>query len=382
MARRSRLAGLRAEARHFDGRSARPRPVVLSLGARSLLVLSPDGQALAHWPLASLRAAGDRGDATLQLLPGPDSDERVVVEDPRMVDALRESCPDLHRRRVDRRGLRRVVLWSGAAAAAVALVVFVVVPALAERLALMIPPEREVALGEAVVEQLQDVLGWLAGEPPEACVEPEGVAALQRMAERIDPGADLPYPLRVTVLDHDWVNAVAVPGGRVVLFRGLIGAAGSPEEVAGVLAHEVAHVVGRDPTRGVLRSAGTAGIFGLLLGDVFGATIVVAATEAVLNASYSREAERQADETAFRLLNRAELPVAPFAGFFERLAGEQGDDSEGILRYLASHPGFADRAERAAAADRIGDGPYLPVLDDRGWVALQGICSETSAELP
>jgi predicted Zn-dependent protease len=174
------------------------------------------------------------------------------------------------------------------------------------------------------------------------------------------------------------VNAVAVPGGRILLFRGLIEHAESAEEVAGVLAHELGHVVHRDPTVEALRAAGSAGILGLLVGDVVGAGIVVAASEAVLNASYRREAEARADDTAIRLLAEAGLPSGPFADFFRRMRARYGE-VRGVFRYFASHPALEARAERAEAGDAVAGGDYEPVLGPAEWRALRGICSATPA---
>jgi predicted Zn-dependent protease len=256
----------------------------------------------------------------------------------------------------------------------VSLIVFVLVPMLAAQLAEMIPPKREQQLGDAVVGQLQSLLS-LAGEGrPKLCDDPGGLAALERMGARLNPNPELPYPLRLDVIDHGLVNAVALPGGRILVFRGLIDAASNPEEVAGVLAHEIGHVVYRDPTREALRAAGTAGILGLLIGDIFGASFAVMATDAVLNASYRRDAETRADETAYRLLAAAKLPTQPFADFFDKMRRKYGETPE-MLKLIASHPGLAERAERAAAADRIGDGPFEPSISDRDWIALRGICS-------
>lgn len=371
----AQYAKLEAEARYFDGQSSQPREVVVNFGERSLVIIGYDDIAIAHWPLASLRALGVRGDPTIQLVPQTASDERLVLSDAEMIRAIASVCPDLYLRPADRRGIGRAVAWGLGAVGSVLLMVFVLVPMLADRMATLISPEREMALGDQVVDQIQDILSWAGDDTAAFCEGPEGRAALARMVARLDPGAALPYPLRVEVIDHDLINAVAVPGGRILLFRGLIEAADSPEEVAGVLAHEIGHVVARDPTRGALRAAGTAGILGLLLGDIFGGTVLIAVGESVLSADHQREAEQIADETAYRLLAQARLPSRPFARFFEKMRAEYGED-EGVLRYFASHPGLGGRAERAAAADAIGDGPFDPVLSDRDWVALGGICDE------
>ena len=369
----AKYAKLEAEARYFDGESAQPRDVVICFGERSLVIMEFSEAVLAHWPLASLRAVGLRRDSAVQLVPQRDSDERLVLSDRHMLDAIGEVCPDLYRRPVDRKGVRRAVLWAGGAVASLALIVFVLVPALAGQLALLIPPEREQQLGDAVVDQLQTLLSLGGGERPVICDTPSGVEALERMVARLDPNPRLPYPLRVGVLDHGMLNAIALPGGRILIFRGLLEAAGNPEEVAGVLAHEIGHVVYRDPTREALRAAGTAGILGLLLGDVFGAGIVVVVTDAVVNASYRRDAETRADETAYSLLANAGLPSRPFADFFDKMRKKYGE-MDGILKLVASHPGLEGRAQRAAAADRIGEGTYEPVLSDQDWVALRGVC--------
>lgn len=376
----AQYAKLEAEARYFDGLSSHPREVVISFGERSLVIIGYDDVVIGHWPLASLRALGLRGDPTVQIVPQDDSDERLVLSDAEMIRAIGMVCPDLYVRPVNRRGVGRALVWGAGAVGAVLVMVFVLVPLLADRMAELIPPEREVALGDSVVGQLQSLLHWSGQGDAGFCTGPEGQAALTRLVARLNPDTELPYPLRVDVIDHSLINALAVPGGRILLFRGLLEAADTPEEVAGVLAHEIGHVVSRDPTRGVLRAAGTAGILGLFLGDVFGGTVLVAASEAMLNATNQREAETLADETAYRLLARAKLPSRPFARFFEKMHDQYGDDDKSVVRYFASHPGLLGRAERAAAADAIGDGPFEPSITDRDWVALRGICDEGKPE--
>ena len=84
------------------------------------------------------------------------------------------------------------------------------------------------------------------------------------------------------------------PGGRLVFFRGLLEEAENPDEVAAVLAHEIGHVVYRDPTRDALRSAGSLGVLGLLFGDFAGGTVALFIANQLINASYSQAAEARA----------------------------------------------------------------------------------------
>ncbi|MEM9044447.1 MAG: M48 family metallopeptidase [Pseudomonadota bacterium] len=366
-------ARLEAPGRYYDGQSAQPSHVILSFGERTLVILSFDEQVNDHWPLASLHGemASDR--ETLQLMPYPGSDERVILSDPQMIMAIKKVCPGLLKRKADKRKVGKAFVWGGGAIGAVVAMIFVIVPALAEQMAFIIPPEREQQMGEAVAQQVLTLFS--SGTEEEGfCTSDEGTAAVEKMRDRIAASIELPYPIQVDVIDHPLVNALAMPGGRIILMRGLIDEAESPEEVAGVLAHEIGHVIHRDPTVGVLRAAGTAGIFGLMLGDVFGASIVVAMTEAVVNASYQREAEERADETAYQLLTDAGLPTNDFAQFFARLAEVHGDVN-GLFEYLSSHPNLKGRAERAIAADQLGSQTFEPVLSDRDWIAMREICN-------
>ena len=163
----------------------------------------------------------------------------------------------------------------------------------------------------------------------------------------------------------------ALPGGFVVFFRGLIDKATEPEQIAAVFAHEVGHVVSRDPTRHALRSAGSIGVLGLLFGDFAGGTIVLFLTEQLINAKYSQGAEAQADRYALGLLDSAGISAEGLAGFFDRIAA----DTDMLPEYTSSHPLSAGRAQRAH--DQAGmQGDTRPSLDDADWVALKAICAK------
>ena len=143
--------------------------------------------------------------------------------------------------------------------------------------------------------------------------------------------------------------------------------------VAGVLAHEIGHVVNRDPTRLMLRSAGSAGILGMLLGDFSGGAAVLLVSEQLVTANYQQGAEEDADAFATSVLASAGLPSAPLGEFF-RLVREKYGDVNGVLSHLVSHPDLEGRAQLAEQAD-ITAGEFTPVLNDVEWQALRNICS-------
>ncbi len=361
---------LEATGRYFDGESAEPRDVIVKFGDASLILMRSDDTPIAHWSLAGLRDLG-AGAGALSLTPGEGSEERLVVEDRDLVAAIRAVAPSLDARpKADRPRWRRALLWAVAALVAVWLILFEIAPALSDRLAALIPPEAEIAMGEEMEGQFARLV---AGENARFCEGGPGGRALAKLTARLERSAGAHLPISVVVLDHPMVNAFALPGGRIVLFDGLLRKADNPEAVAGVLAHEIGHVVARDPTRLALRAAGTAGVVGLLLGDFTGATVTVALSEALIRSGYQRDAETAADAFATRLLAREGLPTPPLAAFLRALKPE-GEGGPTIFAHLATHPDPDARADATAAADTVGETPFEPALDDQAWVALRNIC--------
>ena len=361
----------------FDGQSATPKEVDLGIDeARGRLAMMWEGAEPVLWPLAEIRALRDGADKDIMILRHTaDPLARLVLstdEERRIMTARAanlKKAPPIERK-------WRLVTWSLAALASVAVMVTVLIPLLANTLAGYIPPAGERALGDATLSQIRNVMDQSALEPLPFCEAQDGADALAAMGARLFPNGTEPE-VTVYVLDHEMINAFALPGGIVVFFRGLLEAAETPEEVAAVYAHEVGHVVARDPTRIALRSAGSIGVLGLLFGDFAGGAMILFLTERIIQAHYSQEAEAAADAYAHGVMAEAGLPPDAMASFFERLRAEHGD-APGIVQHFMAHPEMADRIEaaRAATPEDIS-GP--PVLDDAQWAALRAICSSGSS---
>lgn len=341
-----------------------------------LSLVLPDASVLV-WPLEDLRALPDQADGEgLALSVTSDRVARLFLPAGPLVTSIKGSAPQLNRRQpVENKP--RLFKWALAAIASVALIIFVLVPIMADQLARYLPPEGEKALGDTTFEQIRSVMNESGFEPVRICEAPEGVAALEKMLARLNPDGDLPYPIQVNVLDHDLINAFALPGGRIVFFRGLIEAAETPEEVAAVFAHEIGHVVNRDPTRDALRSAGSIGVLGLLFGDFAGGTVVLFLANRLINASYSQKAEAAADTYAHGLMAAAGLPPAALATMFARLKEQYGED-EGFVAHFAAHPLLSERITASLAAAE-GAVPGSPVLNADEWQALRAICGPAAS---
>lgn len=373
-----------AQGRFFDGESGQRLEVDLALDhvARTLQLTHPDlPEGLQHWPLDALRALSDQA-RTDQLVLALRADAaldsalirtaRLTLEDAETIRVLTHLCPDLKRREMAGGTARKVVSRIALAVGALALMITVILPAMADTLATLIPLKREVAYGKTVVNQMERFLGGksIGGL---ACTNPAGRAALDTMTARLTARRDLNYDLDIGVFDHRMVNAFAAPGGQIVIMRGLIDLATSPDQVAAVLAHEIGHVQARDTTRNALRAAGSAGLLALVLGDFAGGSAVVVVAEYTLNASYTREAEAAADIFALDMLAASDTDATALASFFDSLTGIKRIMPD-LPVYLSSHPETVGRAQ-AARKFAETQGRTRPILNDTEWAALQGICN-------
>ena len=332
------------------------------------------------WPLVDLRKLLDQA-RTDQIVLTQRADvaadsaliehARLTVDDPDLIARIETLCPDLMKRDMPDGSMRKILTRIGMAVGAVVLMIFVILPAMSNTLAYVIPIKREVAYGKVVVRQMERFFGGSsAGDL--VCSSPDGDAALAKMIARLTNTTPTDYELNVAVMRHEMVNAFAAPGGQVVLVEGLIKQAKSPDEVAAVLGHEIGHVEARDATRGALRAAGSAGLLSMVFGDFAGGTAAVVIAEYTLNASYTREAEAEADTYARSMLNAANVSTAGMSDFFGSL-GDLESTMPDLPIYLSSHPDTDDRAQRAAEFAQT-QGVTTPILDKVEWAALQAIC--------
>lgn len=370
--------------RFYDGESGQRLTVELHVDkAAETLRLGHDDLPMGsqYWPLWAIRTLADHArtdQMVLSLKADASLDSalittaRLTVDDPEMIATLTRLCRDLKRKDVPAGTGRKIVTRLGLAAGALALMIFVILPAMASTLAMMIPIEREVAYGKTVVHQMERFLGGKSVGAL-ACTNAEGRRALDAMTTRLTENTELAYDLNISVFDHKMINAFAAPGGQIVLMRGLIDRARTPSEVAAVLAHEIGHVEARDTTRNALRAAGSAGLLSLILGDFAGGSAVVVAAEYTLNASYTREAETAADEYALAMLKASETDAGALATFFDSLSSLE-KRTPSLPVYLSSHPETTARADAARAFART-QGYTSPILTDAEWKALKSICS-------
>jgi hypothetical protein len=370
---------------YTNGETAVRHAARLRLERRKLVILNESGLELASWErrqIVDVTPPGLKDTLRLGVRRGL---ARLVITDPACISEIRRWSPRIRRGGSTlTRTLASIIVIGGASAVALGALFFFALPVISTTVAHSLPPELEKGLGENIAIAVLDTIDANAAgreegaeitiaSHPVVCTSDAGLAALAKLVDAVEAKANLHLPLTVSVVNHGMINALTLPGGQIMIFRGLIEAATSPEEVAGVLAHEVGHVMHRDPTSVMVESIAQSYLVGLVIGDVAGAGAIVLTAQALIASRNSREVEQRADAEALRILSEAEISVHPLAEFFDRLSKKYGN-VEKTLWLFSSHPLSAERAARLRAIPAPAS--PNPILAPEEWQALRTICAD------
>lgn len=207
-------------------------------------------------------------------------------------------------------------------------------PWLAGAVASRIPVSAEIEMGDTMYENM--IRAYEVDKPL--------TDAVNDFAKSID--FKTPYPIRVTVVKEDEVNAFALPGGHIVVFDKIIRQMKTKEQLAALLAHEVAHVHYKHSLRNIFRSLAGYLFLSLLLNDINGIAAVVADnSNALANLTYSRELETEADQKAMAIFQADGIDLKGFVDLFTLLSNEH--EEVGSLKLLSTHPLTEERLRMA-----------------------------------
>jgi predicted Zn-dependent protease len=211
-------------------------------------------------------------------------------------------------------------------------------------------------------------------EDAQACSDAAGTRALAALTARLaEADPELPA-ITLHVYRMPIINAFAMPGDRIVMTGSLIERADRPEQVAGVLAHELGHSVHRHSEAQLIRATGMQILLSLLTGGSSDTVASAAGLAAIL--SYSREAEADADAFAQVILERAAIDPMALAEFFRIILEQEGKTPGGAFgtfgAMFSTHPGTEERISRLRPLPP--DVTARPALSAADWQALRGIC--------
>lgn len=352
-----------SSAEFFDGKTALSRPVTVQLLSGNLVMyaLKTDVE-ISRWGLTDIHWVGGTDKPVLTSSVSPDA--RLILEQQDFATHLLTLVPNLRKAvATTKSGKTHKMAWTyGALAVALTIGVFVAVPWLSGPLAGLVSDEWREDVGSQTATQIETLLG-------KTCTGPAGQIVLDKLTKRLASQLPVPEKLNVAVIDNKMINAFALPGGYIRFIGGLITAADGPDEVAGVLAHEMAHVALRHAEEQTFRQMGYRIVLSTFADSGTITELAGSAGVHLINASHSREAESAADALAIQMLEQADISRGGMVSFFERVEKMEGKTSD-LFKYLSTHPATGKRKEIAAAST----GGSNPSMSDEEWQALKNIC--------
>jgi beta-barrel assembly-enhancing protease len=360
------------DATFFDGEFARDWPVTISVGG-SEIIFSGEHVPETRWSIAGLHpvdppSSGQPFRITHSSKPGA----RLVIRDETFIRTLIDNHKHL-RGGYSWAHLRQVAAWTVGGICVLALAGYILVSFLPQKVAYILPDEWRNRVGDQVIASLVD--------KARRCDTAAGTAAKSVMIAAIAEGnPDLP-PVSMDIYDMPMVNAFAAPGGKIIFTRGILEKADKPEEIAGVLAHEIGHVAHRHPEVQLVRLTGLQVLISVMSGSNGGdITSNIAALATLLQ--YSREAEREADNYALTAMQKARIDPLGLRIFFEKIMRQEGGSSSTsgqtstlgkIGNVFSTHPGTEERIKHIQPLPP-GQVP-VQVLTPEQWQALKTICA-------
>lgn len=360
---------------YYDGKSAVRHTVTVDLHESVLDIVSTSGsspgETMTQWPYEEIVFA-DLSNGGVRVAKA-DSEERLVFLHRAAFDALRVRAPNMY---TQQKRIRRGMALAIATTIALLISIYVVTPTLTAAFVALTPLSYEAKLGKRYAENISTL--FADGEEQKTCQDVQGLEALDKLVQALSQHTLQLLPYHVQVLDVKMVNAMALPGGYIFVFRGLLDQAQSQDELAGVLAHEMAHAQLRHPMHAMVRSYGVS----VMSDMMFGGSAMGGLSKNLMMTSYSREAEQDADDLALQTLHSAQINADGLANFFKRLSKEDEKSRFGLPGFMSTHPASDSRAQNISqnisqhiplqgqSAEQGG----RTVLQEEEWTNLKAIC--------
>lgn len=326
--------------------AATPATVMLE---RDSLVIHPDGAGKpVLWPRDSLRIDDGSVAGGPLRVSSPAGSGLLMISDPELQGLL-----GVHRQSGASALAKGLLLIGAFAVASILAGYYLFLPWIAGVMARRIPASFEQRLGRTALDQLAPVAQRCEDEsvrkPVRAIVD-----KLARYAPKMD------YSFQVYIVKDKTVNALATPGGYIVVYTGLLEKTKTPEELAAILAHEMTHVTAHHGTVGIMRAMTFWVMLSYLIGDPSG--ILVQAAGALSQLSYQRGQEEEADRGAMRLFEEARIDPQGLEDSFKMLSQEL-PDLPASARYFSTHPRTEDRLADIRDWERKVNYRPRPLLD-------------------
>lgn len=333
------------EGTYFDGKSSKPLSVSITIQNQGILLSFKDGSILL-WDLDTVKKFEKQG-GKLMLFYGDDVPYATLEsESLGLLEELERRAPGYPFLKDEHRFFEKHKRWSYLSALMIivgflAIGNFFILPILAKTAAENLPVSLEQELGENVFNTFISM----------SEIDSSKTEVLREFGSSID--FDTHYDLELYVINSNVVNAFALPGGKIVVFTGILDKMESYEELAALLGHEAGHVVHRHSLISLVQQYSHLYMISLLTGNSNQMIKVISSTASNLSMlSNSRDAEREADKYGMFVLNLNKIDPDGIVQLFKKLHEHSGNLE--VPDLLSSHPNTKERISSMRADIAIG----------------------------
>jgi Zn-dependent protease with chaperone function len=311
-----------------------------------------------HWNTRDTEAIFDLSLQATRIVNKNERGSKLVVEGKDPYDFLMalnaEQNKAWHKKDKTKEWGRNFIILTGVLGILV-LVYFLIVPWLSEKMASRVSVSTEEQFGNSVY----NALGLSSQEDPEATMMINDFFSEMKVRSA--------YPIRITVVRDEMVNAFALPGGHIVVYSALLKQVETYPELAALLSHEFTHVNNKHSTKSIFRQLGSRIFLNLLFGN-FGtvSSIMVDQADKLKSLTYSRKLEKEADMEGLALLKERKIDPAGFVSLFRHL--QAAGPASSTPEFLGSHPDIANRIaymQEASGAAVIEENSTLKAIFDK-----------------
>lgn len=364
---------------YLDGKTAEKQAAEIQLLSDGLQIVIAKTGAVLSWPYQEIRQTqGFYKNEPVRLERGGAIPEVLLIDDDEFLTSLHRLAPKSAKRFHNPafRSLRlRLTVYAAVGIVAAAIFSYVWgIPFLVQVITPRVPLEWEKGMGESILN--------IMAPKERRCENQELQQAIDEIVARLNTSSPSPYSFKVYIVKSSVVNAIALPGGNIIVFSGLIDKTESPEALAAVLAHEIQHIKLRHATKKIIEDSSTGLILSALSGDLTGSMmygISAARTLAVL--SYSRQDEEAADDGGMKMMMAANLNPEDMIKLFKTIKDENKNIK--IPKYISTHPDLDNRIadlKIMTAQAKAGGHVYQGLSSDSNWEQIKKGCNETCRE--
>ncbi len=362
---------------YYDGKSPLRRDVSVTITREGLKLLRKDDKTAIWWSFSDIKQVNDiYTEKEARLETGEEIPQILIVKDSSFISCIKQIAPDFNKKfkrsYTKTRWIKTLAYSFVGSVIAIWIIYKLLLPPFTELTARVIPVSWEEKLGERYKN--------IYVAPLTKCEDKEKLEPIEQIMARLTGSIrDSQYTYHITVIKNDSINAFALPGGSIVVFEGLIKATKRPEELAGVLAHEIQHIEQRHSTKIILRETSIGFLVSAVTGTSEGFDIAFKAARTIGGLGYRRQEEESADVEGLKLMVNARIDPYGMIDFFKLIRDKYGKFPK-LFEYFSTHPNTNNRIE---TLDNLIKGySYKPekLLSGVNWEEVKNICETTEQE--